>query len=71
MGRVVHAPCFDMSNDSGLFRTAAQLREAGFVRDGSDWIAPPGAHAAAGRACAAGGRDERSLALQGGAPVER
>jgi len=31
---------FHMSNDSGLFRTAAQLAEAGFVRDGTDWLAP-------------------------------
>jgi N-6 DNA Methylase len=29
---------FDMSNDSGLFRTAAQLRESGFVLEGGDWI---------------------------------
>jgi hypothetical protein len=29
---------FDMSNDSGLFRTAAQLRARGFVADGSDWV---------------------------------
>jgi len=29
---------FHMSNDSGLFRTAAQLAEAGFVREGSDWV---------------------------------
>jgi hypothetical protein len=29
---------FDMSNDSGLFRTAAQLREPGFEREGSDWV---------------------------------
>jgi hypothetical protein len=28
---------FHMSNDSGLFRTAAQLHAAGFVRDGTDW----------------------------------
>src|SRR5690606_24668375 len=28
----------DMSNDSGLFRTAAQLAEAGFAREGSDWL---------------------------------
>ena len=32
---------FDMSNDSGLFRTAAQLEKAGFVREGTDWVAPP------------------------------
>lgn len=30
---------FDMSNDSGLFRTATQLAEAGLVPDGSDWVA--------------------------------
>jgi hypothetical protein len=29
---------FNMTSDSGLFRTAAQLAEAGFVRDGSDWV---------------------------------
>jgi len=32
------ARLFDMSNDSGLFRTAKQLAEAGFVRDGTDWV---------------------------------
>ena len=30
---------FHMSNDSSLFRTATQLSEAGFVRDGTDWVA--------------------------------
>lgn len=29
---------FHMSNDSGLFRTAAMLEEAGFVRQGTDWV---------------------------------
>jgi hypothetical protein len=29
---------FHMANDSNLFRTAAQLRDAGFARDGSDWV---------------------------------
>jgi N-6 DNA Methylase len=29
---------FHMANDSGLFRAAAQLRDAGFARDASDWI---------------------------------
>ncbi|HQT86731.1 Eco57I restriction-modification methylase domain-containing protein, partial [Acidiphilium rubrum] len=28
---------FHMSNDSGLFRTAAQLNTEGFVRDATDW----------------------------------
>jgi hypothetical protein len=37
---------FHMSNDSGLFRTAAQLREAGSVAEASDWIYPsPGSPA--------------------------
>jgi hypothetical protein len=30
---------FHMSNDSALFRTAAQLAEAGNLRDGTDWVA--------------------------------
>jgi len=30
---------FDMSNDSGLFRTAAQLHAEGYERDGADWAA--------------------------------
>jgi hypothetical protein len=34
------ARLFDMANDSVLFRTAAQLREAGFAARGTDWIAP-------------------------------
>jgi hypothetical protein len=29
---------FHMSNDSGLFRTAAQLGYDGWVRDGTDWV---------------------------------
>src|SRR5262249_3929014 len=33
---------FHMSNDSGLFRTAAELRQAGFVREGSSWTIPKG-----------------------------
>lgn len=31
---------FDMSNDSGLFRSGAQLEKAGFRRQGTDWVAP-------------------------------
>ena len=29
---------FHMSNDSGLFKTARQLAETGFERDGTDWV---------------------------------
>ena len=35
---VSFARLFDMSNDSGLFRTARQLAEVGFVREGTDWV---------------------------------
>jgi hypothetical protein len=35
---VSFARLFDMANDSGLFRTAAQLRETGFVCDGTNWM---------------------------------
>ena len=37
---------FDMSNDSGLFRTARQLEADGAVRAGADWVLPDGAHMA-------------------------
>jgi hypothetical protein len=29
---------FHMSNDSGLFRTAAELEGSGFTREGTDWV---------------------------------
>ena len=54
---------FHMSNDSGLFRTAAQLAEAGFVRDGRDWTAPAGARPRQSALALAGGSDDPSLAL--------
>ena len=31
---------FNMTSDSGLFRTAAQLAAAGFRREGADWVRP-------------------------------
>ncbi|MDX0952217.1 N-6 DNA methylase [Sinorhizobium medicae] len=49
------ARLFDMSNDSGLFRTAADLAKEGFVRDGSDWVAERATPA--DRGVAAGGKD--------------
>ncbi|MCA0425249.1 MAG: restriction endonuclease, partial [Proteobacteria bacterium] len=33
---------FHMSNDSGIFRTAADLEAAGYIRDGIDWVAEGG-----------------------------
>jgi hypothetical protein len=58
---------FHMSNDSGLFRTAAQLAEAGYIRDGADWVAE-GARPRQSAMALAGGRDVLHLDLQGGGP---
>ena len=57
------ARLFDMSNDSGLFRTAAQLAEAGLVRDGADWVRPDGLAPRQTALSLVGGTDARSLAL--------
>ena len=57
---------FDMSNDSELFRTAVDLEEKGFVRDGPNWVAE-GAPPADG-ALAMEGSNGLSLALEGGGP---
>jgi hypothetical protein len=57
---------FDMANDSGLFSTAAQLRGAGFVRDGTDCTLPEGLTPPQRALDLAGGRDGSSLTLEGG-----
>jgi hypothetical protein len=57
---------FHMANDSGLFRTAAQLAEAGFVREGSDWITSAGMRPHQDVLALLGGQDDRSLVLEGG-----
>ena len=57
---------FHMSNDSGLFRTAAQLAEAGFVRDGTDWVAE-GARPRQAALALGGGRDAPTSTFEGGA----
>jgi hypothetical protein len=54
---------FNMTSDSGLFKTAAQLQEAGFVREGSDWVRPEGLHPRQSALDLRGGNDDRSLAL--------
>jgi hypothetical protein len=59
---------FNMTSDSGLFRTAVQLLEAGYARDGSDWVAHEGIRPRQGALGLAGGRDDRSLTLLDGAP---
>ena len=55
---------FHMSNDSGLFRTARQLAEAGFVRDGTDWVRP--GHRPPQGVLPVEGTDSASLPLAGG-----
>src|SRR5690606_26579354 len=57
---------FDMSNDSGLFRTAAQLEAAGYQRNGTDWVLPEGVTPRQRPLDLVGGRDSHSLDLQGG-----
>jgi hypothetical protein len=57
---------FNMTSDSGLFRTAAQLRGAGFVRNGTDWVLPEGLSPRQRALDLAGGRDASSLILDGG-----
>lgn len=57
---------FHMSNDSGQFRTAAQLQASGFVREGADWVAA-GVGPRQG-ALAVEGAGAGSLDLSGGGP---
>ncbi|SFQ06898.1 Eco57I restriction-modification methylase domain-containing protein [Tranquillimonas alkanivorans] len=63
---VSFARLFDMSNDSGLFRTAAELEAEGFVRNGTDWVAE-GVRPAQG-ALAVEGSAAHVLDLTGGGP---
>ncbi|TCD06280.1 type II DNA modification enzyme [Erythrobacteraceae bacterium CFH 75059] len=57
---------FHMSNDSGCFRTAAQLAAAGYVRDGSDWAGGGGARPPQPALALSGGHDARHLDLSTG-----
>ena len=54
---------FNMTSDSGLFRTAAQLSAAGYERDGSNWRQPERLAPRHGALALAGGRDTTTLAL--------
>lgn len=56
----------DMSNDSGLFRTAAQLAAEGWVRDGSDWVRPDAAQSRPPTLALTGGQNVRHLDLSTG-----
>jgi len=57
---------FHMSNDSHLFRTAAQLEAAGYQRDGTDWVLPEGIRPRQQPTDLAGGHDAQSLDLRSG-----
>lgn len=57
---------FNMTSDSALFRTAAQLAADGWVRDGSDWVRPDAAQPRAPALALTGGRDARHLDLSTG-----
>ncbi len=62
---------FNMTSDSGLFRTAQQLAALGLVRQGADWVDPPGAAPRQGALTLPGGRDTASLPLDDGARAWR
>ena len=57
---------FNMTSDSGLFRTARQLTEAGYVREGTDWVRA-GLRPRQG-VLAVEGTNTGSLPLSGGGP---
>lgn len=61
---------FNMTSDSGLFRTAAQLRAAGFERDGTDWV-KRGYGPKQKAMDLKGGKAAGALALDGGARETR
>ncbi|MBC7283577.1 N-6 DNA methylase [Hoeflea sp.] len=57
---------FHMSNDSGIFRSAAELEAAGYHRDGIDWVAE-GVRPAQS-VMPVEGSSNNDLALEGGGP---
>jgi hypothetical protein len=61
---------FNMTSDSGLFRTAAQLAEAGFLRQGSDWLVPVDMRQHKGALALAGRQDCGGGALEGGSRTD-
>lgn len=65
---------FNMTSDSDLFRTAAQLAADGWMREGSDWVRRDGAEPRAPGLPLTGGRDDEHLDLSTGsnaAPQKR
>ena len=60
---------FNMTSDSGVFRTAAQLAAAGWVRDGTDWFRESGLQPPQAALALSGGQDTKHLDLSTGAPA--
>ncbi|MGQ3100735.1 MAG: Eco57I restriction-modification methylase domain-containing protein [Sphingopyxis solisilvae] len=54
---------FNMTSDSGLFRTGAQLAGDGWVREGNEWVRPDGAQPGAPGLILTGGPDARYVPL--------
>ncbi len=63
---------FNMTSDSGLFRTAAQLVGDGWVRDGGDWVRGEAVQSHAPQLALTGRRDAQHLDLSAGgkAPLQ-
>ncbi|MDP5281421.1 N-6 DNA methylase [Sphingomonas sp. DG1-23] len=57
---------FNMTSDSGLFCTGAQLDAEGWVRDGADWVRAPAMPPRAPGLALTGGHDARHLDLSTG-----
>jgi hypothetical protein len=66
-GAEFHSRIWHMAEDSQWFRTAAQLRAAGFVPDGTDWVLSEGLTPRQRALDLAGGCDALSLAVDGSA----
>jgi hypothetical protein len=60
---------FNMTSDSGLFRTAAQLEAEGMVRDGTAWVRQTGKQPAQAALALSGGHDADHLDLSSGSPA--
>lgn len=57
---------FNMTSDSGLFRTAAQLAAQGLVRDGTGWVSQEGIQPKQAALALSGGHDAQHLDLSSG-----
>lgn len=60
---------FNMTSDSGLFRTSTQLKSEGLVRDGTDWVRQTGRQPAQAALALSGGHDADHLDLSSGSPA--